>query len=282
MQYLAGGKLARAAAARQRAVPGLRIGAVRDALARISSTALLRATAAVLGVAIFATGVVAVFGTENGTGAAALLAIGAAFVVFGALGERIERVELGGVTLSIKDLARQTFSLARELERGGDDQAADHLRSAGSALEELADEYRRLRGSMRAGGERTSQMEHVVLEAKRLPDADALDPEDVSEWFHRGKPEARVIALGLMEGNARLRDFDVALEAIERSRSAFEQYHGLKLAEAMIPKLSPGKRAQLKRAVEHALGSRRVREDEDRYTVATRIKDNLKSYSDGS
>ena len=72
-----------------------------------------------LGVAIFASGVVAVFVTENGTGAAALLAIGAAFVVFGALGERIERVELGGVTLSIKDLARQTFSLARELERGG-------------------------------------------------------------------------------------------------------------------------------------------------------------------
>ena len=115
-------------------------------------------------------------------------------------------------------------------------------------------------------------------EAKRLPDADALDPEDVSEWFHRGKPEARVIALGLMEGSERLRDFDVALEAIERSRSAFEQYHGLKLAEAMIPELSPGKRAQLKRAVEHALSSRRVREDADRRTVATRIQVDLKSY----
>jgi hypothetical protein len=29
----------------------------------------------------------------------------------------------------------------------------------------------------------------------------------------------------------RLRDFDVVLNAIARSRSAFEEYHGLKLAE---------------------------------------------------
>jgi hypothetical protein len=68
---------------------GLRVVAVRGVLARISGTAPLRAVAALLGVAMFATGVVAVFATENGTGAAALLAIGAAFVVFGALGERI-------------------------------------------------------------------------------------------------------------------------------------------------------------------------------------------------
>ena len=121
-------------------------------------------------------------------------------------------------------------------------------------------------------------MELVVGQVKDFPDADALDPEAVSEWFHRGKPEARVIALGLMEGNVRLRDFDVALEAIERSRSAFEQYHGLKLADAMVPELTPGKRAQLKRAVERTLGSRRLRDDDDRSTVATRIKVNLKSY----
>jgi uncharacterized protein YbjT (DUF2867 family) len=73
----------------------------------------------------------------------------------------------------------------------------------------------------------------------------------------------------------RLRDFDVVLNAIARSRSAFEEYHGLKLAELMVPKLSPGKRAQLKRAIEHALRSRGVREDSDRRTVATRIRDKL-------
>jgi hypothetical protein len=90
-------------------------------------------------------------------------------------------------------------------------------------------------------------------------------------------PEARVIALGLMEGHERLRDFDVALDAIERSRSAFEQYHGLQLAELMVKELTPGKRAQLKRAVERALRSRRVRKDTDREKVAMRIKIHLQS-----
>jgi hypothetical protein len=248
---------------------------VRGLLARISGLALLRTAAAVLGVAIFGTGVVAVFVTENGTGAAALLAIGAAFVVFAALGDRIERIELGGVNLSIRDIARQTFSLARELERRGDDETADRLRSVGTALEDLADEYRRLRGSMRAGRERTWALERVVDQASRLADADALDPEDVSEWFHHGAPGARVIALGLMEGCEPLRDFDVALDAIERSRSAFEQYHGLLVAELMVPKLTSGKRAQLKQAVERALATRRVSRDSDRRAVAKRIASRL-------
>jgi hypothetical protein len=238
-------------------------------------TPLIRWTAAALGVAIFATGVAAVFVTENGTGAAALLTIGAAFVAFAVLGDRIASVELGGVRLSIRDLARQTFSLARDAERRGDKDAADRLRSVGAALEELADEYRRLRGSMQAGRERTSAMDHVVEQASKVPGTEDLDPEDVSEWFHQGKPEARVIALGIMQGQPRLRDFDAAVDAIEHSRSAFEQFHGLALAELMLPGLSRGRQAQLKQVVERAVRSPRLRKDADRHDSAKRILSEL-------
>jgi hypothetical protein len=234
-------------------------------------TPLVRVAAAALGVAIFATGVAAVFVTENGTGAAALLTIGAAFVAFAALGDRIASVELGGVNLSIRDLARQTFSLARDAERRGDKDAADRLRSVGAALEELADEYRRLRGSMRAGRERTTAMDAVVAQASTVSGTEDLDPEEVSEWFHQGKPEARVIALGLMQGEPRLRDFDAAIDAIEHSRSAFEQYHGLTLAELMLPGLSRGRKAHLKQAVERAMRSPRLRKDTHRHDAASRI-----------
>jgi len=227
--------------------------------------------AAALGVAIFATGVAAVFVTENGTGAAALLTIGAAFVAFAALGDRIASVELGGVNLSIRDLARQTFSLARDAERRGDTDAADRLRSVGAALEELADEYRRLRGSMRAGRERTTAMDAVVAQASTVSGTEDLDPEEVAEWFHQGKPEARVIALGLMQGEPRLRHFDAAIDAIEHSRSAFEQYHGLALAELMLPGLSRGRKAHLKQTVERAERSPRLRKDTHRHDAATRI-----------
>jgi hypothetical protein len=82
-------------------------------------TPVIRVAAGVFGVGVFAAGVLAVFVTENGTGAAALLAIGAAFMVVAVLGDRGQSVELGGVNLTIRDLARQTYALAREAEHSG-------------------------------------------------------------------------------------------------------------------------------------------------------------------
>ena len=79
-------------------------------------TPVIRTVAGALGVTAFTTGAVAVFVTENGTGAAALLAIGAGFMVIAVLGDRVQSVELGGVNLTIRDLARETYALAREAE----------------------------------------------------------------------------------------------------------------------------------------------------------------------
>jgi hypothetical protein len=221
----------------------------------------IRLIAGILGVAIFATGVVAVFVTENGTGAAALLGIGAAFVAFAALGDRIQSVDLAGVSLSIAGMAQQTLSLARRAEELGDTQAAARLRAVASELEELADEYRRIRSAMPAGRERTGAMDAVVARAGALTGTDDLDPEAVSNWFREGRPEARVIALGLMRGNPRLRDFDAALAAIERGSSPFEIYHGLGLAEAMVEDLSVGRSEQLHAAVARLLRSGLTRRD---------------------
>jgi hypothetical protein len=84
-------------------------------------------------------------------------------------------------------------------------------------------------------------------------------------------PEARITALGLMQGNPRLRDFEAALDAIDDSRSAFEQYHGLHLGELMAPDLTPSERAQLLLVTERALRSRRVRRDSDRRVTGERL-----------
>lgn len=122
-------------------------------------TPVIRSAAGVLGVGVFGAGVAAVFVTENGTGAAALLAIGAAFLVIAVMGDRVQSVELGGVNLTIRDLARQTFGLAQEAEQRGDDESAARLRTVGKELQALASGYRRLRGSMRpamSGPERWS------------------------------------------------------------------------------------------------------------------------------
>jgi len=221
----------------------------------------VRLLAVILGVPIFGAGVLAVFVTENGTGAAALLGIGAAFVAFGALGDRLERVDVAGMSISIRDMARETFSLARRADELGDTEAATRLRAVGEQLEELADEYRRLRSSMDPGDERTGAMDAVIARASRLTGTDDLDPEAVSDWFREGGPEARAIALGLMQGNPRLRDFDAALAAIERGSNLFEIYHGLVLAQMMVETLSRGRQEQLRRAVTKILRGRIARRD---------------------
>lgn len=231
----------------------------------------LRVGIGLFGLATFAVGVIAVFATTNGAGAAALLAIGAACGGLAVLGDRVQSVTIGGATLTLRDLARQAFALAGEAELRGEHALAEELRAAGNELQDLARAYRRVRGSMRAGDERTNVMERVIDETRELSLSDAFEAIDVSKWFDEGTPEARITALGLMQGNPRLRDFDAALDAIEASQSAFEQYHGLLLGEMMVKELSGRQRAQLAVAVEGALGSFRVRRDGDRNRSATRI-----------
>ena len=231
----------------------------------------IRVAAGVLGAAMFGTGVAAVFATENGPGAATLLAIGAAFVSFAALGDRIQRLELGGVNLTLRDIARQTFALAEEAERRGDDEAAERLRAAGRTLQELATEYRRIRSSMRSGTERTVALEDVVRRTRQLAAGDAFEPADVSAWFDDGSPEARITALALMQGNPRLRDFDALVDAIAESESAFEQYHGLRLAEMMVAELTTGQRAELSAVIGRVLRSFRTRRDVERRELGKRI-----------
>jgi hypothetical protein len=240
----------------------------------------VRAGAGLLGVAIFGAGVAAVFTTTNGTGAAALLAIGAACIGIAVLGDRVQSVSVGGATLTIREIARQTFALAKEAELRGDEEGAERLRAAGQALRDLARGYRRVRGSMRSGSKRTTALEHVITETRGLSRSGAFEPIDVSTWFGEGAPEARITALGLMQGNRHLRDFEAALDAVEESRSAFEQYHGLLLAEMMIPDLTAGQRAQLTVVVERALRSFQVRRDSDRRECGGRILQALETNSE--
>jgi len=224
-----------------------------------------------------------VFTTNNGTGSAALVTIGALFVAFSVLGDRLQSVEFGGVNLTIRDIARHTLALADQAERLGDEPRAERLRAVGDALEELATRYGRLRRSMRAGSERTQALETVVSDAKRLASSGVFDPIDVSMWFEDGSAGARITALALMEGNPELRDFRAMLDAIEEPRSAFEQYHGLKLAETVVfdsettSKLTDGERAELAAVIRRALQSIRLRvstaasRDPDRQVIGERI-----------
>jgi hypothetical protein len=235
---------------------------------------VLRIALGAIGVAIFSAGVAAVFRTSNGAGSAALVTVGAALIVLAVLGDRVQVLELGSAKLSLRDLARDRFALAKEKEASGDASAATELRRQGLALERLANEYAHRRRSMRGGPKRTG-LQHIMSQLAQLAKEHEFDPVAVWEWFNRGHPEARITAIGLMHGDKRLWDVFVTLDAIEDSRSAFEQFHGLRLAREMLPSLSLLERQWLRETVEQARQGGRFGSDSDRWHMSEAILEAL-------
>ncbi|MFE0633166.1 hypothetical protein ACFW3D_40320 [Streptomyces sp. NPDC058864] len=223
-------------------------------------TPVLRVLACVLGAASFGTGVLAVFVTENGTGTAVLLIFGGVLLVFGLLGNRVESFEFGGAALRLRAAAAERFALAEESEQHGNTVEADQLRLEAQALLQaagpIAADYRSVRASMSPGRERTRAMEEVMDRARRLAADQDFEPGQVLCWLQEGSDEERITALAMMQARRELRNFDAALGTIEGSRSPFEEYHALRLAEKMAEDLDA---AQLQRLAEVIRAGQRTR-----------------------
>jgi hypothetical protein len=93
-----------------------------------------------------------------------------------------------------------------------------------------------------------------------------MKPQWVREWFDRGTDDARVVSLALMEGDVRLADLASAIAAFSKSRTAFEQYHGLRVARSLLDadKLSANERVLLKGTLVDLRGQLRVEPGSDR------------------
>jgi hypothetical protein len=178
-------------------------------------------------------GVGAVFETTNGAGAAALLAVGAALVAVALVWDRVERLELAGNVITLSKAIQETLDFAATFDQSDPDRAV-RLRGAARQLRKFGQYYRAIRERMPGGPERTRVMDTLMGDVAELGGTGVFEPEHVVRWFEQGTEEARITSIGLMQGAAGLRDLDIAMDAIENSRSAFEQYHGLRLAEMII------------------------------------------------
>lgn len=237
------------------------------------SPLLIRVAVAIAGAAMLAAGVVAVFATENGTGSAALVAVGAALVVAAGLWDRLESLEFAGAKVQLQIIERLRDQAA-EAEARGDKAVADALRAEAQALLEearpFAASYERLRESLAPGPERTGKLEDIVAEARAAARRRRYELGEVRQLF--GTPGNRIFALGLMHEDPRLRDFGSAMDAIEHSRSAFEQYYGLRIAELMLPTLDDEERKELQELLtQHKGNAAYITEGTDRFGVARRI-----------
>jgi hypothetical protein len=211
-------------------------------------TPVLRVVLGVLGAGAFGAGTAAVFLTDNGTGSAVLVALGGILIVLALLGDRIESLGFGGAQVTLRAVAGR-LARAEESELRGDTEEAERLRVEAQMLLEaagpIASDYDSVRSSMPSGPARTAAMEQVLARARQLALDRDLAPAEVAQWLREGTDEQRITALGLMQADPRLWDFDAVLAAIERSRSAFEQYHALRLAGQMLHRLDARQRQRL-------------------------------------
>ena len=100
--------------------------------------------------------------------------------------------------------------------------------------------------------ERIKLQDELVARAKGVAVRESLDPSEVRELFRRGSPVLRVLTLGLMEGDPSLADISSLTSAISESRTANEQFHGLKLAQQLWPRMTRNDRQLVKSTIEHA------------------------------
>lgn len=232
-----------------------------------------------MGIALLGLGAYAVFTTENSSGAAALIAVGAVLLGVSLFTDRIESVEALGMKLGLRRQAQSKLIEAELAESRGDTAAAHELREQAEGILAAADKISRgfesLRSGLPSGWARTDRLEQQMREARELAASMDWRPEQVQQMFTSGSDGNRLTALAIMQGNARLADFELLREALINSRSAFEQYQALKAARDALRlsqvQLTPAEQLFVDAARTYSEKAHASREQGDRVQLAREI-----------
>ncbi|MCU0633881.1 MAG: CHAT domain-containing protein [Gemmatimonadaceae bacterium] len=106
--------------------------------------------------------------------------------------------------------------------------------------------YEKLRREAPANDARTAALQQLLARIRRLAQRGRFELEEVRSMWASDHPGRRIAALGAMTERRELRDFDIVLNGIGASRSAFEQFEALSIATKMVPTLSEAQRVQLR------------------------------------
>jgi hypothetical protein len=145
-----------------------------------------------------------------------------------------------------------------------------------SELDDLAEHYERLRKELPSGDERTFFMTRVVAQARAAATRLPLPEQTARELFESEREGARIVALGIVQARPSTTLFDLVENAISSSRSAFEQFHGLRALDEMVAALSPMQRRRARTAIESQLRSDRIAPaDPGRWDYSRHLLDQL-------
>jgi hypothetical protein len=182
---------------------------------------------------------------EGDGGASWLLLAGGILAVGPIVFDRLTRVSVGpaglrfDLSLEIADLGAQDTAVRIDRWGGGLAEAAHSYASAHTVLagEDVRDARIRLQ-------------DHFVEAAAASALVQQYDAAEVQRLFREGPPVVRVLVLGLMLGDPSLADVETIVSAITDSRTANEQYQGLRLAERVGRRLPRDGRRRLRKAIE--------------------------------
>lgn len=218
-------------------------------------------------------------------------AISVYFAVLGFLsGWLFARLRLGAAMSQADAL----LAFSARARKGGDNETADAAQLAakntvqratasaavpttqrGDDLATLATQYNVLRATEPSGSRRTRAMNSLFMSARQQAKQGHLSAQDVQGMFELGTPGDRVMALALMEGDTALAHIPSIMDAIQNSRSAFEQYYALRLAKALSLTLTAEERTKLLDVLDSSTVIQNIGTDSSRATLRTDMKRSL-------
>jgi hypothetical protein len=197
------------------------------------------------GAALVAVAAAEIVDGEGDGGASWLLLAGGILAVGPILFDRLTRRSVGpaglrfDLSVEIADLGAQDTAVRIDQWGGGLAEAAHAYASAHTVLagEDMRDARIRLQ-------------DHFVDVAAASALVQQYDAAEVRRLFRDGPPVVRVLVLGLMLGDPSLADVETIVSAVTDSRTANEQYQGLRLAEQVGRRLPRDDRRRLRKAIE--------------------------------
>jgi formylglycine-generating enzyme required for sulfatase activity len=191
-----------------------------------------------------------------------------------------------------RDSPRETHSLLASMElivsrltegappppRLDDEQRAAGLqafqdRTPENCLQEMAllgKEYERIRKSMSPGDPRTMLMTALVVRAQQLAPARGA-ARLAEQLFIEGTDGSRIAGVALARVEPQRGHVEIVLEAIGHSRSAFEQFHALRLGESIFAQLDATAKERVQAVINGQLHATITPRDPSRWMLAQQI-----------
>jgi hypothetical protein len=195
-----------------------------------------------IGLGLLVVGVVKTVSASGDTGAVVLVIAGGLLLVSPLIVGRVERLSVSASGLELQ--------LSREISELGAPKTARVLDR--TELAKFAESYAFIHEELSNPAYRNAKVhlqDLLVERAAAISRREKLNAAEVRALFKNGSPMMRVLTLGLMQGDPSLADGATILSAIADSRSANEQFQGLKLALLCWHNLTKAERHAIQSAV---------------------------------